>query len=71
MIYKITYQKDSAQVPLRENTQSLYIEAPSKVEARAWFHENTDYNLEFIQEVTPAHLEYEKENNPDFKLVEC
>lgn len=70
MIFKVTYQPNPKQVPTRENTQVLYVEAESKVEARALIAEHTPYNVEFIQELSPAHLEYERENNQDFKLVE-
>ncbi|EPC76662.1 hypothetical protein Lpp71_03976 [Lacticaseibacillus paracasei subsp. paracasei Lpp71] len=35
MIYKVLYQKDKIQNPRRETTQTLYLEAPSAVEARA------------------------------------
>lgn len=70
MIFKATYQETKNQVPLRENTKSLYIEADNIVEARAKFDENTPYNIEYLQELSEAHLEYERENNPDFKIME-
>lgn len=70
MIFKITYQESLQQVPLRENTKSLYIKAESLVEARVMFSENTPYNIEFIQEISGAHLEYEQEHNPDFTILE-
>lgn len=69
MIFKATYQETKTQVPLRENTKALFIEANSKEEARAKLA-NTPYNIEYLQELSDAHLEYERENNPDFKIVE-
>ncbi|WP_124058051.1 DNA-directed RNA polymerase subunit epsilon [Vaginisenegalia massiliensis] len=70
MIFKITYQESLAQVPLRENTKSMFLEATDKVEARAKFSANTPYNIEFIQEISGAHLQYEREHNADFKVME-
>ncbi|MEO2873203.1 DNA-dependent RNA polymerase subunit epsilon [Lacticaseibacillus paracasei] len=52
MIYKVLYQKDKIQNPRRETTQTLYLEAPSAVEARALVEKNTPYNIEFIQELS-------------------
>lgn len=70
MIFKVTYQATKEQVPTRENTQALYIEAADQVEARAKLAANTPYNIEFIQALSPAHLAYEQEFNPDFKVLE-
>lgn len=70
MIYKATYQETKAQVPLRENTKSLYIEADNIVEARAKFDAHTPYNIEYLQELSEAHLADERESNPDFKIME-
>lgn len=69
MIFKATYQETKEQVPLRENTKAIFIEAESKAAARELFDTLTPYNIEFLQELTPAHLEYEREHNPDFKLL--
>lgn len=38
MIYKVLYQKDKIQNPRRETTQTLYLEAPSAVEALSLIH---------------------------------
>ncbi|MBD3948622.1 DUF1447 family protein [Tuanshanicoccus lijuaniae] len=70
MIFKATYQETKTQVPLRENTKSLYIKADSKVEAREKFDQNTPYSIEYLQEISEAHLEYEREHNPDFEILE-
>lgn len=70
MIFKATYQETTSQVPLRENTQSLYLEADSKEHARQILEGlEKPYNIEYLQELSDAHLEYERENNPDFKLL--
>ena len=67
MIFKVTYQPNTQQVPTRENTQTLYVEA-SKGEARELIAKYTPYNVEFVQELSPAHLAYEQESNPDFEV---
>lgn len=51
-----------------ETTQTLYLEAPSAVEARALVEANTPYNIEFIQELSGNFLEYE-EKSANFKLT--
>ncbi len=48
MIFKITYQPTKRKLQC-ENTEALYIEANDKV-ARRLVDENTEYNVEFIQE---------------------
>ena len=35
MIYKVYYQENAVEVPVRENTKSLYVEADSEREVRA------------------------------------
>ena len=60
MIFKITYQPSKTEAPRRENTLSLYVEAQDKVEARRLVDENTEYNVEFIQELDEKHLAYEQ-----------
>lgn len=70
MIFKVNYQESKTDAPLRENTKSLYIEAESISDVRSKLTKNTPYNIEFIQELSEAHLEYEQETNPDFKVLE-
>ena len=70
MIYKILYQEDKFQTPRREETHSIYVEADSSVEARELVEKNTEHNIEYVQELSDKHLEYEKENNDDFKITE-
>ena len=69
MIFKVMYQESRTAAPLREDTKSLYIEAASIPEAREQISNNTPYIIEYIEELSQAHLEYEQENNPDFKVL--
>jgi len=68
MTFKVYYQHTKTETPRRENTQSLYIEAESEAEVRTLVEENTDYNVELIEELSDAALAYEKESD-DFKLT--
>ncbi|AUI71001.1 DNA-directed RNA polymerase subunit epsilon [Companilactobacillus alimentarius] len=69
MIYKVLYQTSELDNPRREFTHSLYMDAESSIAVREAVEKNTDYNIEFIQELDEKHLEYEKKN-PEFKLTE-
>lgn len=66
MIYKVYYQQHKTEIPVRENTKSLYVEASSEREVRAYLNDR-NYNIELVQLLEGAHLEYEQ-NSPDFKL---
>ena len=59
MIYKVYYQENMLQVPVRENTKSMYIEADSERSVREKLKER-NYNIEFIQLLEGAHLEHEQ-----------
>ena len=59
MIFKVFYQEDREQVPVRENTKSLYVEAESERQVRASLKER-NYNIEYVQRLEGEHLEYEK-----------
>lgn len=69
MIFKVTYQANMLDVPTRETTLSLYVEAENEIEARKKLDRNTPYNIEFIQPLQGKHLEYEQ-NKPDFEITE-
>lgn len=69
MLFKVTYQPNKFDVPTRETTESLYLEAESIVEVRKILDKHTPYNVEFIQPIEGKFLEYEK-NNPDFHITE-
>ncbi|WP_080874888.1 DNA-dependent RNA polymerase subunit epsilon [Oceanobacillus timonensis] len=59
MIFKVLYQASSKEVPVRERTESLYVEAASIREARSKLSDR-NINIEYIQVLDEAHLEYEK-----------
>ncbi|HJC04113.1 MAG TPA: DNA-dependent RNA polymerase auxiliary subunit epsilon family protein [Candidatus Ligilactobacillus avistercoris] len=69
MVFKIYYQPTKAQNPKRENTRSMYVEADSKVTVMNAVEHQTNYNIEQVEALDDATLEYEKQN-PDFKLTE-
>jgi DNA-dependent RNA polymerase auxiliary subunit epsilon len=64
----VFYQENPDEVPVREKTKTLYIEAESEREVRQKLQGHT-MNIEYIQPLEGAHLEYEKKN-PDFKVLE-
>ncbi len=69
LIYKVLYQTSELDNPRREFTHSLYMDAASSIEVRQAVENNTNYEIEFIQELDEKHLEYEQKN-PEFKLTE-
>lgn len=68
MIYKVLYQEDSQAAPLRENTQSLFIEADSRREVIHFLENNKPYIIEHIEEMSDEHLQYEKKHHPNFEV---
>ena len=66
MIFKVLYQELLDEVPVREHTKSMYIEANSVQEVRKKLIDR-NYNIEYIQELDEAHLNYEKQS-PKFEL---
>jgi DNA-dependent RNA polymerase auxiliary subunit epsilon len=66
MIFKVYYQKMKNEVPVRERTDSMYVEADSEKDVRIMLADH-DINVEFIQKVSGAHLEYEKQAE-NFKM---
>ncbi|WP_019416102.1 DNA-dependent RNA polymerase subunit epsilon [Paenisporosarcina sp. TG20] len=59
MIYKVYYQENVHEVSVRENTQSLYIEASSEREVR-FALKDRKLKLEFVQLLEGNHLLYEQ-----------
>lgn len=59
MIFKVMYQENATQVPVRENTKCLYVEAESEREVRAKLSERP-IMIEFVQLLEGAHLAYEQ-----------
>jgi DNA-dependent RNA polymerase auxiliary subunit epsilon len=66
MIFKVLYQENLFEVPVRENTKALYLEADSEMDVRKKIA-SRGYNVEFILPVEGAYLEYEKQNE-NYKL---
>lgn len=65
-VFKIFYQKNKYEIPVRENTEVLYVEANNIPEVYKYL-ENREYNIEYVQELNEQYLNFEKES-PDFKL---
>lgn len=61
MVYKVLFQERLGEVPVREKTQSIYVEANSEMEVRKKLIPR-NYNIEFILPVEGEYLEYEKQN---------
>ncbi|EUJ40668.1 DNA-dependent RNA polymerase subunit epsilon [Brochothrix campestris] len=59
MIYKVFYQENMIETPLRENTKSLMIEASSVEDVRKKLT-NRGFNIEFIELMRDAQIAYEK-----------
>lgn len=68
MIFKVFYQENLDEVPVREKTNTLYIKAESEREVRQKL-KNRAINIEYIQPLEGAHLEYEKQS-PNFNVLE-
>ena len=68
MIYKVYFQQRINEVPVRENTKAIYLEGESEGNIRTKLIDR-GFNIEFVQPVTGAYLEYEKQNE-DFKVLE-
>jgi DNA-dependent RNA polymerase auxiliary subunit epsilon len=66
MVYKVLYQGLVDEIPVRERTQVLYVEANSEREVRTKLKDKK-INIEFIHELDEAHLNYEKQSD-NFKL---
>jgi DNA-dependent RNA polymerase auxiliary subunit epsilon len=66
MIYKVLYQDQPEEVPVRERTQALYVEAESEQDVRLKLAERK-LNIEHIVLLTDEHLEYEQRSE-NFKV---
>lgn len=66
MIFKVLYQKSPSIAPVRERTESLYVEADSEREVRTKLIDRK-LNIELIQALDEAHLAYEKKSE-NFKI---
>jgi DNA-dependent RNA polymerase auxiliary subunit epsilon len=68
MIFKVFYQESKKQVPVREKTKTLYMEADYEKTVRKYLAQKP-FNIEYVEPVTGAFLEYERQNE-DFKVLE-
>jgi len=68
MLFKVYYQESITEVPVRENTKTLFIEGESVRDVRIKIA-GRGFNVEYVQEVKGAYLEYEQQNE-DFKVLE-
>jgi DNA-dependent RNA polymerase auxiliary subunit epsilon len=68
MVFKVYFQERVTEVPVREKTRVLYVEGESVRDVRKKIA-NRGYNVEFVQQVTGAFLEYEQQNE-DYKVLE-
>lgn len=59
MIYKVLYQVNPSEVPVRENTLCTYIEAESERDVRAKLKDRP-IMIEFVQLLEGSHLAYEQ-----------
>lgn len=66
-VFKVFFQEDLNTRIIREDTQICYIEASTEEEVRKSM-KDSNRNIEFIQALSPAHLEYEQNNNDDFEI---
>ena len=66
MIYKVYYQESNNEIPVRENTKTLYLEASSEREVRQYLKDR-NYNIELVQLLEGNYLEYEQAS-PNFRL---
>ena len=62
MIFKVYYQPTKNVSPRRERTKSLYLDASSEVQARSLVEEQTEYNIEYIEQLDDATLDYERQS---------
>jgi DNA-dependent RNA polymerase auxiliary subunit epsilon len=68
MIFKVYFQQSISEVPVRENTKTIFIEAETVREVYSKVAERK-LNVEYIQPVKGAHLEYEQQNE-NYKVLE-
>lgn len=68
MIFKVYYQETKTQVPVRENTKTIFVEGESIRDIRKKLVDRP-YNIEIVIPLEEAVLEYEKLNE-DYKVLE-
>ncbi len=68
MVFKVFFQDSKKEVPVREKTQTIFVEGDSERDIRKKLADRS-YNIEFITAVDGAYLEFEKQSE-DFKVLE-
>ncbi|MDG5789492.1 DNA-directed RNA polymerase subunit epsilon [Evansella sp. AB-P1] len=66
MIFKVFYQETIHEVPVREKTKAMYLEANSEEDVRKKLADR-QYNIEFVTPLKGDALAYEQQNE-NFKL---
>lgn len=66
--FKVFYQDHQTQRLIREETLVMYVEA-EKIEDVRQYLDDADITIEFIETLSPEHLEYEKEHSKSFKVT--
>lgn len=61
MIFKVLYQELGSEVPVRERTKALYVEAEAERDVRKKLA-NRNINIEFIHSISGKHLAYEQQS---------
>jgi DNA-dependent RNA polymerase auxiliary subunit epsilon len=62
MIFKVFYQTSLNEVPIREHTKTVYVEAETINDVRKKLADRK-YNIEYIQEINGKFLQYEKDTD--------
>jgi len=68
MIFKVFYQPLRSEAPVRERTETMYVEGESIRDVRSTIDHLKEINIEFIREVSGEFLTYEQQH-PDFKVA--
>ncbi|WP_251548987.1 DNA-dependent RNA polymerase subunit epsilon [Neobacillus muris] len=68
MIFKVFYQENVTEVPVREKTKTLFVNGESVRDVLSKIGK-LGVNVEYVQEVKGAHLEYEQQSK-DYKVLE-
>lgn len=68
MVFKVYFQDSKKEVPVREKTQTIFVEGDSERDVRKKLADRS-YNIEFITGLDGAYLEFEKQRE-DFKVLE-
>ncbi|MBA2174337.1 DNA-dependent RNA polymerase auxiliary subunit epsilon family protein [Halobacillus locisalis] len=66
MIFKVLYQELQQEVPVRERTKAMYVEADAERKVREKLADK-GINIEYIQVLNEDHLAYEQQSE-DFQL---